>query len=186
MWTSRPTVDHYLSKSSREGRALTYEWSNYRRADLEMNQAKGTWDRRILDPFEVQDDWFEILLPTLELIVVDERIPLHRRDDALFTLRTLGLGDGDDILAARLAWYEPFTEGMVDLQYISKKAPLIARAVRKRLAELNPAAFDDEQTHFRSFLDGDCTLKILRKTAPRLAETIDAALRRPDERAKRR
>jgi hypothetical protein len=186
MWTSRPTVDHYLSKSTRTGRPLTYEWSNYRLADIEVNRAKGTWDSRILDPFEVQDDWFEILLPTLELVAVEERIPLERRTDARFTLKTLDLGDGDDILAARLAWYEPFAQGMVDLQYLSEKAPLIARAVRKRLAALNPAAFDDEWTYLRSFLEGDCPLKVLRKNAPRLAEAIDAALQRPDERAKRR
>jgi len=41
MWTQRGTVDHYRSRSSREGRALAYEWDNYRFASEEMNSAKG-------------------------------------------------------------------------------------------------------------------------------------------------
>lgn len=178
MWTSRPTVDHYRSRASREGRRLAYDWTNYRLADPDMNAAKGTWDARILDPFEVGNDWFEILLPNLELVIVEERIPPERRDDARFTLKQLGLRDGEEILEMRRRWYDGFVEGDVSLRWLSRHAPLIARAVEKRLSRINPADFDDEQTHFRRFMDGETTLKNLRRDAPRLADVIDAALRR--------
>jgi hypothetical protein len=177
MWTSRPTVDHYICRASREGRPLAYEWTNYRLADGPMNAAKGTWDRRILDPFEVRDDWFEVRLPNLELDLVEERIPLERRDDARFTVRQLGLRDSEEILEIRRSWYDTFVEGDVTLAWLARRAPLIARAVKKRLDELNPADFDDEQSHFRRFVSGVTNLKTLRLDAPRVADAIDVALR---------
>lgn len=33
-----------------------------------MNSSKGTLDNQVLDPFEVANDWFEILLPSLQYI----------------------------------------------------------------------------------------------------------------------
>lgn len=178
MLTMRATVDHYLSRSSEEGRALAYEWTNYRLADHYVNTLKGTWDRRILDPFEVGDDWFEVLLPNLEMILVEERIPPTRLADARFTLRQLGLRDGEDILELRRAWYGQLIDGDVTLTWLSRHAPLIARAVKRRLAEIKPADLDDEQTHLRRFLEGETVLKALRRDAPRLAEVIEAALSR--------
>jgi len=177
MWTRRTTVDHYRSRSSSEGRALAYEWTNYRLADHYMNAVKGTWDSRILDPFEVGDDWFEVLLPNLELILVETRIPPARLADARFTLKQLGLRDGEDVLEQRREWYRPFIEGDVSLAWLARRAPLIARAVRRRLGEFRPADFDDGQTHLQRFLEGETVLKTLRRDAPRLAEAIDAALR---------
>jgi hypothetical protein len=177
MWTSRPTVDHYLCKSSRDGRSLTYEWDNYRLADIAMNSAKGTWDRRILDPFEVENDWFEIRLPNLELIAAEERIPRERLDDVRFTLKKLGLRDSEDVLEIRRAWYREFTDGDVTLSWLARRAPLIARAIARRLEQINPADFDDEQTHLRWLIDGDMPLKTLRVCGSRLADFIDAALR---------
>src|SRR5262249_20189255 len=58
------TVDHYLSRTNH--RTLTYRWNNYRFAAGEINTYKGTWDARVLDPYEVKDGWFEILLPSLQ------------------------------------------------------------------------------------------------------------------------
>ena len=60
------TVDHYLSCANH--RALAYEWTNYRFTSARMNSIKRTEDDRVLDPFEVGDDWFEILLPSLQMV----------------------------------------------------------------------------------------------------------------------
>jgi hypothetical protein len=38
-----------------------------------------------MDPFEVQDGWFEIILPSLELVVSDS-IPAEHREHAELTL----------------------------------------------------------------------------------------------------
>jgi hypothetical protein len=82
------TVDHFLSWKNRP--ELTYEWSNYRYADHRLNAKKQNIDDAILDPYEVGDDWFEILLPSLQMRVTD-RVPAKLRKRAELTLRRLGL-----------------------------------------------------------------------------------------------
>lgn len=61
------SVDHFLSCENH--RHLAYEWSNYRFISGWINSSKGTLDNQFLDPFEVEDDWFEILLPSLQLVM---------------------------------------------------------------------------------------------------------------------
>ncbi len=61
---------------------MIYEWGNYRFASARINAVKKTDDDRVLDPFEVGDDWFEILLPSLQMVPT-ERIPSRRRRELL-------------------------------------------------------------------------------------------------------
>lgn len=186
IFTRPGTVDHYICKSSRHGRDLAYEWSNYRFASSLMNQRKGTWNARILDPFEVGHGWFEILLPNLEMVLVEERIPAERRDDVKFTLETLRLDDDEEVLEIRRHWYEMFSTGDLTLRRLDQNAPLIARAVRKRLDEIKVATLDASRRWFDQLLDSACTLATLRNEAPDLASDIDALLSRPDSRIRRR
>ena len=74
---------------------LAYEWSNFRYAEGLLNQKK--WKHVILDPFDVQNEWFEIQLPDLQLLMTD-RIPERLRDLAEFTLMKLGLRDSEVVL----------------------------------------------------------------------------------------
>lgn len=185
MWTGKPTVAHFIPKSCPEGRALVYEWSNYRFADKEINKAKDILPAGILDPLEVSDGWFEILLPNLEMIMTDD-VPQGSRGDARATLRQLGLGDGDAILRIRRGWYEQFTDGETTLKHLSRHAPLIARAVKKRLDEIPHAAIEDAQTWFDEFVRGIHTFNTLRTRAPHLAAIVEQALDRPDPRYVRR
>jgi hypothetical protein len=178
MWTPRGTVDHYLSRSTHPDKA--YEWDNYRFASGEMNSRKGTWNDRVLDPFEIEDGWFEILLPSLQLVTVEERIPAHQRERARFTLKKLRLQDDDDILEQRQRWYDEFLTGKVTLAWLTEKAPLLGRAVQRRLEGLEPAALLDDPTCWRWFLDGELTLRGLHRMAPHLAEAVETALRRSD------
>ena len=53
-----------------------------------INSGKGTYDDRILDPFEVDEDWFEIILPSLQLVLTP-LVPPEFRDRAEFTLKQL-------------------------------------------------------------------------------------------------
>ncbi len=63
------TVDHY--RSCKCVRSQAYEWSNYRFASGWINSSKQDIDDRVLDPFQVEDGWFEILLPSLQLVLTD-------------------------------------------------------------------------------------------------------------------
>ncbi|MGK7905311.1 MAG: hypothetical protein AB4352_28670 [Hormoscilla sp.] len=124
------TVDHYLSCDNY--RHLAYEWSNYRYASAWVNSSKGNIDDRVLDPFEVGDDWFEIILPSLELVLTD-KIPAEARRRAEFTLTRLRLRDDERVLRQRQQWYQLYLDGDITLSGLAKKAPLIARAVNKQL-----------------------------------------------------
>ena len=72
------TVDHFVSCN--EDRTLAYEWSNYRYASGWINSSKGSLKAtNVLDPFEVEDGWFRVLLPSLQLVIDEENVPAEHR-----------------------------------------------------------------------------------------------------------
>lgn len=123
------TVDHYLCCQNH--RHLAYEWSNYRFASAWINSSKGTVDEQVLDPFLVEDDWFEILLPSLQLVLTDA-IPPQERLRAEFTLQRLHLRDDERVIRQRQQWYQLYLDGEITLTGLERYAPLIARAIRKQ------------------------------------------------------
>jgi hypothetical protein len=129
MYIHSGTVDHWISIKTDRTRA--YEWSNFRFVDGVVNSAKKpSWDGKLLDPFEVQDGWFEILLPSLQLVIAD--IPDEAmRARAEFTLEKLHLQNGEDVVRQRQEWMKMYEEGL-PLDILRKVAPLLARAVEKR------------------------------------------------------
>jgi hypothetical protein len=123
-------VDHSLS--SKHHRHLAYEWSNYRFSSEWINKSKQTADDEVLDPHEVEDGWFEILLPSLQLVLTDA-VPPEQRGRAEYTLARLHLRDDERVLRQRRAWYELYQDRDLSLDGLRKVAPLIARAVEKTL-----------------------------------------------------
>jgi hypothetical protein len=119
-------VDHYLS--SKNHRHLAYEWSNYRFSSEWVNKSKQAADDQVLDPHEVEDGWFAILLPSLQLVVTDA-VPPEQRARAKRTLERLHLRDDERVLRQRQAWYELYQKGHLTLEGLRRMAPLIARAV---------------------------------------------------------
>lgn len=130
LWIPHGTIDHWISV--RSARGLAYEWSNYRFVDAAVNSAKKpSWEGKLVDPFEVQSDWFEILLPSLQLkLVADLEDGLRAR--VVYTLDKLHLRDGEDVIQLRREWLKLYEQGDLSLSGLSKMAPLIARAVAKR------------------------------------------------------
>ena len=122
------TVDHFVSIHA--DKALAYEWNNYRFAAAWVNSSKQSTDA-VLDPFEVQDGWFEILLPSLQLVVT-ESVPAELRARAKHTLERLHLRDDERVLRQRRVWYSMYQSGELTLEGLRKKAPLIARAIDKQ------------------------------------------------------
>lgn len=123
------TVDHYLSMKNH--RALAYDWDNYRFASPWINSSKQALDDAVLDPFLVGDDWFEILLPSLQLVVSDA-VPEEHRARAVYTLERLHLRDDERVIRQRREWYRMYQDKHLTLDGLRKKAPLIARAVEKQ------------------------------------------------------
>lgn len=122
------TVDHYLSCDNYRDQA--YQWSNYRFASGWINSSKRTADDTVLDPFQVEDGWFEILLPSLQLVLTDA-VPAHEVARAKYTLSRLHLRDDERVIRQRREWYRMYQEGELSLEGLEKKAPLIAQTVKR-------------------------------------------------------
>lgn len=120
------TVDHFFSFKNH--RHLAYEWGNYRFASETLNKSKQNADDSVLDPYEVGDGWFEIVLPSLQMKVTDV-VPVKYRAKAEFTLKRLKLRDGERIIRWRQSWYDMFLSGALTLDGLRRVAPLIATAV---------------------------------------------------------
>lgn len=128
------TVDHYLSCENH--RSLAYEWSNYRYASGWINSCKQTADETVLDPLQVEEGWFEIILPSLQLVLTDA-VPAHEMKRAEYTLCRLHLRDDERVIRQRREWYRMYQEGEITLEGLEKKAPLIASAIRREQSRIS-------------------------------------------------
>lgn len=125
------TVDHFEPVDANEVRA--YDWDNYRLASAWINSSKNK-RTAVLDPLLVQEGWFEVLLPSLQLVMVAEKVPAHLQALAEQTLTDLHLRDDERVLRQRRAWLRKYEEGKLTLDGLRELAPLIAAAVEKRAA----------------------------------------------------
>jgi len=131
-------VDHYLACGDREGRPsphrhLAFEWGNYRYASGTINSRKGNLDDAILDPCEVDEGWFEIVLPNFVLIPTD-RLPEVLRGKAETTIEKLKLFNDHKIRFSRWEWYSRYwNNGNPLMDLLQNDAPLVAAAVKKAL-----------------------------------------------------
>ena len=135
MTVMKADMDHFIPVAhlKKKGKdELAYEWSNFRYAEGVLNQRKH--DCLILDPFEVKDDWFEIILPSLQLVQTD-RVPKGKRKKAEFTLIRLGLRDDEVVIRYRLKWFELYCHRKLNLDGLRNVAPQIARAVERDLGK---------------------------------------------------
>ena len=123
------TVDHFTSCD--EDRSKAYEWQNYRYCAAWINASKGkTRADRLLDPFEIEDGWFELHLPSLQLRVSDV-VPDEYRERAEYVLNRLRLRNDERVMRQRSEWYRMYRSGELSLGGLEKKAPLIAAAIAR-------------------------------------------------------
>jgi hypothetical protein len=106
--------------------------------DGRINSKKQVADDDVLDPFEVDDDWFEIILPSLQLRLTD-RVPKALRKRAEHTVERLGLAHDEQIVTYRAQWYCQYHCGDLSLKGLYRVAPLIARAIEQANETPDPA-----------------------------------------------
>jgi len=122
------TVDHFVSVD--EDRSKAYDWENYRYCAAWINSSKGSVPAGdLLDPFDVEDGWFELHLPSLQLRVSDT-IPDELRDRAEYVLNKLHLRSDERVVRQRRVWYELYQRGELTQQGLERMAPLIAARVK--------------------------------------------------------
>jgi hypothetical protein len=135
MTVMKADMDHSLPVAHLKKKGwdeLAYEWSNFRYGEGVLNQRKQ--DHLILDPFEVRDDWFEIILPSLQLVLTD-KVPKRKRKKAEFTLDRLGLRHDEVVIRFRQKWFEMYCRQMLNLEGLREVVPQIARAVGRDLGQ---------------------------------------------------
>ena len=121
------TVDHFVS--CHEDRSRAYEWENYRYCAAWINSSKGNERaERLLDPFAIEDGWFELHLPSLQLRVSDT-VPEQFRERAEHVLVRLHLRDDERVMRQRREWYRMYQCGQISRDGLAGKAPLIAAAI---------------------------------------------------------
>lgn len=128
------TVDHFVA--AEHDRTLLYEWDNLRHASGWINSSKQDVTG-ILDPYEVGEGWFEVLLPSLQLVATD-RVPPDKRALVEATLRRLPIVDDERVVRQRREWLHEYEQGRVDLEGLRRYAPLVAAAVEKRDVATKP------------------------------------------------
>ena len=135
MMVMKAQVDHFkpvvLLKQDGEDE-FAYEWSNFRYGEGVLNQKKSS--HIVLDPFKVKDEWFEILLPSLQLVLTS-KVPKVKQKLAEFTLKQLGLRDGEVVVRYREVWFSMYRERKLTLEGLKQVAPIIAVAVENDLAK---------------------------------------------------
>jgi len=125
--TGGGSVDHMIPRSRTWDRV--YEWDNYRLACSLMNSRKNAL-ATVLDPFEIGDDWFALELVDYQLVpgpgaTGEARAQVER------TIRDLRLND-EDCLKARAEYVESYLGDAIRLDYLERRAPLIARELRRQ------------------------------------------------------
>jgi len=131
MVTMRSQVDHFIPVAVLKVRGhdqQAYEWRNFRYGEGVLNQRKS--NHLVLDPFKVKDNWFEVQLPGLQLVLTTA-VPQTQRKLAEFTIARLGLRDSEVVVRYRKKWFEMYRARKMDIEGLREVAPLIASAVER-------------------------------------------------------
>lgn len=125
--TGAPSVDHMIPRSTAWDEV--YEWANYRLACALVNSRKGAC-QEVLDPFEVEDGWFQMEFVGFQLKPNPE-LDAERRGVIRDTITQLGLNE-PDCTELRQSYYTNYIEGHISWAYLSRRAPLVAMEIERR------------------------------------------------------
>ena len=125
--TGVATVDHFIPKSV--GPQLAYEWRNYRLASLRMNARKGN-HQDVLDPFELELNWFFLDFPSL-LVKPNPVLSASQAEQVISTIERLKLND-EICISARQHWIRGFCNGGINFNYLKRDAPFIAYELERQ------------------------------------------------------
>ncbi len=123
-----PTVDHFIPKSVKP--ELAYEWSNFRLSCLKMNARKRDFDD-ILDPFQIQAEWFVLDFPSL-LIKPNPNLDTSIKNKIRSTIKRLKLNDDDACVRSRQRWLIPYCKKQYPFEFLKEKAPFIAYELERQ------------------------------------------------------
>lgn len=126
--TEQGSVDHFLPKASYPH--LAYEWDNYRLASGRVNSSKGNLES-ILDPFEVQDDWFFMDIPAC-LLRPNPALAKELRSQISGTINSLRLNQDDNYVQERCNILIEYALGDVSQAFLRRRYPFIAKEIDRQ------------------------------------------------------
>jgi hypothetical protein len=130
--TGAKSVDHMAPKSRAWDRV--YEWNNYRLACSLLNARKRDF-ADVLDPFEIQDGWFELELVGFQVLPA-KGLPAATAERVESTIRRLGL-NAPSFRTARERDWTSYAEGHVSFEILLEESPFVARELLRQ-GQLRP------------------------------------------------
>ena len=127
------TVDHFLPKAKNPG--LAYEWSNFRLCNRRINGWKG--EKNVVDPFEIQSDWFYLDFDSLK-VKVQDHIESNLKIELEKSIAILRLNDRS-FVEYRSSWYMRYLDASATLELLQKDACFVAYELeRQKILLHNP------------------------------------------------
>lgn len=143
MYEPTGTVDHFIPWSQLRGTPdawRAYDWDNFRYSVAWFNSSRRG---PIPDPYRVEESWFVLQLPSLELLPTDA-VPATERPAVDNVMRWLR--NDLRVVKVRQMWYRLYRDGKLSLTGLEQMAPLIAAALRRQPEYLLPADRDRVST----------------------------------------
>jgi hypothetical protein len=122
------SVDHFIPKTVNP--ALAYEWSNYRLASGRVNSCKSN-QTNIVDPFNVDNTWFEIDIPSC-LLRANAALPNNLRAQINTTINSLRLNADDYYVQERCNILIDYAKGEITLNFLRRRYPFLAKEVERQ------------------------------------------------------
>lgn len=122
------SVDHFIPKTVNP--ALAYEWSNYRLASGRVNSCKSN-QTNILDPFNVDNDWFEIDIPSC-LLRANAALPHNLRAQINSTINSLRLNADDCYVQERCNILINYAKAEISLNFLKARYPFLAKEIQRQ------------------------------------------------------
>ena len=134
-----PTADHYIARCHAKPLILAYTWSNLRLTHHYINGVKSDL-ADVLDPFEVQEGWFALILATGET-VPGPTAPPDRLADLQRTITLLQLDRGPVVKTRQRAIDRyrrpPPGQRFIPIWLLEQDEPFVAHELRRQ-GQLNP------------------------------------------------
>jgi hypothetical protein len=122
------SVDHFHPKTIHPH--LAYEWSNYRLATGRVNSSKGNLTD-ILDPFEVENDWFFMDIPSC-MVKPNPALDQPLRMRISHTINSLRFNQDESYVQERCAILIDYAKGDVSFGFLERRYPFLAKEVARQ------------------------------------------------------
>ncbi|HEX8624916.1 MAG TPA: hypothetical protein VF782_07535 [Allosphingosinicella sp.] len=124
----RGSIDHFLPKTLHPH--LAYEWSNFRLASGRVNSSKGNLTG-ILDPFEVQENWFFMDIPAC-LLKPNPSLEAGLQGRIALTISLLRLNQDDVYVQERCNILMEYARGDISISFLGRRYPFLAKEVDRQ------------------------------------------------------